>query len=72
MSTAANTTVEVNGEDKAPRRNMRVAEFCERAPMAKSTFWSLVKEGKIPVIRFGTLTVVPFEEGERILREGTN
>jgi hypothetical protein len=40
--------------------------------MAKSTFWSLVKDGKIPVIRFGTLTVVPFEEGERILREGTN
>lgn len=53
------------------RRNLRVNEFCERAPMSRSLFWELVKSKQIPVVKFGSLTVIPHEAAERLLREGT-
>jgi hypothetical protein len=55
---------------KPVKRNATVTEFCERAPMSRSTFWDLVRIGKIPVIRFGRITVVPHDEAERLLSEG--
>jgi hypothetical protein len=58
--------------EKTLPRNLRVAEFCERVPMGKSLFWELVKAKKIRVIKFGSLTVIPFAEAERLLREGTH
>lgn len=49
---------------------LRVKDFCQRIGISPSTFWVLVKSGKIRVIRISGRTLVPFSEVGRILAEG--
>jgi predicted site-specific integrase-resolvase len=56
--------------EKAEPLALRVRDFCQRIGISSSTFWVLVKSGKIRVIRISGRTLVPFSEIERILVEG--
>lgn len=56
--------------DKTDALAYRVADFCARIGISASTFWKLVSEQKIRVIRIGGRTLVPADEAARILREG--
>jgi excisionase family DNA binding protein len=49
---------------------LRVKDFCSRIGISASTFWKYVAAGKIKVFRLGGRTLIPFEEVERIKKEG--
>lgn len=49
---------------------LRVKDFCSRIGISPSTFWKYVSAEKIKVFRLGGRTLIPFEEIERIKKEG--
>jgi hypothetical protein len=49
----------------------RVTPFCEKAPMSRAKFWRLVKKGEIRTIKYGSTTIIPADEVERIFTHGT-
>jgi excisionase family DNA binding protein len=61
--------------DVGPRANKgmctplayRVSPFCEAIGIGRTTFYDLVKRGKIRVVRIGGRTLVPASEAERLL-----
>ena len=49
---------------------LRVKDFTKRIGISQSSFWLHVKNGKIRVIRICGRTLIPYDEVERITREG--
>lgn len=45
----------------------RVKDFCQRIGISPSTFWKLVSQQKIRVIRIGGRTLIPHSEVLRLL-----
>jgi len=48
----------------------RVKDFCAAVGISASTFWKLVGEQKIRVIRIAGRTLVPHSEALRIIENG--
>ena len=48
----------------------RIKDFCTRIGISPSTFWKLVAEEKIRVIRIGGRTLIPHAEAVRIVENG--
>jgi excisionase family DNA binding protein len=48
----------------------RVADFCRRIGISRSTFYTLLKQKKIHVIRIGGRTLVSRAEAERLASGG--
>jgi excisionase family DNA binding protein len=48
----------------------RVADFCRRIGISRSTFYALLKREEIKVIRLGGRTLVPRAEAERLVSGG--
>lgn len=48
----------------------RVADFCRRIGISRSTFYALIKKKKIHVIRIGGRTLVSRAEAERLVSGG--
>ena len=46
----------------------QVKHFCQLAGISRTTFYELIKTGKIRVVKFGGRTLVPREEAERLAR----
>ena len=53
-------------EDTVPLA-LRVKDFCQRIGISPSTFWKLVSQQKIRVIRIGGRTLIPHSEVLRLL-----
>jgi excisionase family DNA binding protein len=45
----------------------RVKDFCKRIGISPSTFWKLVSQQKIRVVRIGGRTLIPHSEVLRLL-----
>ena len=46
----------------------QVKHFCLLAGISRTTFYELIKTGKIRAVKFGGRTLVPREEAERLAR----
>jgi excisionase family DNA binding protein len=53
-----------------PRPGLRINAFCAALGISRSTFYKYVNAGQIRVVRFGSLTIVPPSEVERLLERG--
>ncbi len=49
---------------------LRVKDFTKLIGISQSSFWLHVKNGKIRVIKIVGRTLIPYDEVERIQREG--
>ena len=46
----------------------QVKPFCQLAGISRTTFYELLKTGKLKAVKFGGRTLVPREEAERLAR----
>ena len=46
--------------------NWRISDFCEAFGMGRTKFYSLVKSGKIRLVKFGRTSLVPDAEVRRL------
>jgi excisionase family DNA binding protein len=54
-------------EDAAPRRALRVNEFCEAYRVSRSTAYRLIAEGKLKTVKVGNRRLVPVDAAEALL-----
>lgn len=50
---------------------LSVRQFCEATGISHSHFFELQRDGKIKSVLIGTRRIIPGEEYQRIMREGT-
>jgi excisionase family DNA binding protein len=48
----------------------RVAEFCKKLGISRSTFWKLARLNKVRVIHVGRRALIPYAEAVRLLSDG--
>ena len=46
----------------------QVKPFCQLAGISRTTFYELLKSGKIRAMKFGGRTLIPRDEAERLAR----
>jgi excisionase family DNA binding protein len=51
----------------APRRALRVNEFCEAYRVSRSTAYRLIAEGKLKTVKVGNRRLVPVDAAEALL-----
>jgi len=52
------------------RRAYRVDEFCEAHGICRSTLYTLVRDGRLKLIKIGGRSLIPVEESDRLLKGG--
>jgi predicted site-specific integrase-resolvase len=50
---------------------LSVKQFCEATGISHSHFFELQRDGKIKSVLIGTRRIIPGEEYQRIMRDGT-
>jgi excisionase family DNA binding protein len=49
----------------------RVKAFCEAVGLGRTTLYKLMREGKVKTVVIGGRRLVPAEEAQRLVREGS-
>jgi excisionase family DNA binding protein len=63
-----NTIASTNAAPGVMPLAYRVKPFCQLAGISRTTFYELLKTGKIKAVKLGGRTLIPREEAERLAR----